>query len=281
MGGLVSVLISGCSTGIGLGTALFLKEQGLDVIASARKENDVLMLKEKGLKAILLDVNSSSSIKAGVKEAIALSKEGIDVLINNAGYGQAGALEDLSRETLRAQFETNVFGLMELTSELLPHMREQKTGRIINVSSILGVISLPFRGAYNASKYAVEGLSDTLRLELSNTAIKVSLIEPGPVASQFRDTCINQSLEAVNREHSVFKNQYEKILNKRQEGESTSFMKTPEAVAKKILHAIQSNNPKPRYRVTLPAHIFASLKHILTTRMLDRLLRRASKSELT
>lgn len=276
----MSILISGCSTGIGLGTALFLKEKGYDVIATARTAEALQMLRGEGLKAVNLDVNETSSIHDAVKDALAMATGGIEVLINNAGFGQAGALEDISRDTMRAQFETNVFGLLELTNAVLPHMREQNKGLIINVSSILGLISLPFRGAYNASKYAVEAISDTLRLELVNTPINVSLIEPGPVESSFRDTCIEGTLGSIDMKKSVYKKQYKRLLEKAKQNKPSPFMKSPEAVAKKILRAITSKNPKPRYRVTLPAQILATLKHLLTTRMLDRLLNKVSRGEV-
>lgn len=277
----MSILISGCSTGIGLGTAIYLKEQGFDVICTARTHDDINMLKDKGFKAVFLDVNSSSSIAEAVKEALSLAdQKGIEVLVNNAGYGQAGAIEDLSREAIRDQFETNVFGLLELTNAVLPHMRQQNKGLIINVSSILGLVSLPFRGAYNASKYAVEAISDTLRLELFNTPIHVVLIEPGPIDSRFRENCSKRTSEAVNKEKSRYEKLYDKMQKEIVENQSIPFTKPPEAVAKKILRAIKSRRPKPRYRVTLPAHFLAMLKHICSSRMLDRFLTQISSQEL-
>lgn len=277
----MSILISGCSTGIGLGTALYLKGKGLDVICSARTHDAINMLKDKGFKAVFLDVNSSSSIAEGVKEALSLADEnGIEVLVNNAGYGQAGAIEDLSREAIRAQFETNVFGLLELTNTILPHMRKQNKGKIINVSSILGLVSLPFRGAYNASKHALEALSDTLRLELSKTPIKVVLIEPGPIESKFRDTCSKRTSDALDKKNSRYEKLYEKMQQEVADNKYIPFTKPPEAVAKKIWQAIRARHPRPRYRVTLPAHLLALFKHILSSSMLDRLLIQLSKAEL-
>lgn len=277
----MAVLISGCSTGIGYSVAHFLRAKGYHVVASARSEGAVSQLQQEGFNAVMLDVCSSESIKSAVTQACKLAgEEGIDVLINNAGYGQGGALEDISRDMLRRQFETNVFGLLELTNEVLPLMRAQGRGRIINIGSILGLVSLPFRGAYNASKYAVEGLSDTLRLELAYTPIKVSLIEPGPILSQFRDTCINRSLWSLDMTTSHYRRNYEKILLQARKNKKTPFMLPPEAVAHKVYKALRSANPKARYQVTLPALILAQLKRCLSSAWLDKVLLMASRHEL-
>lgn len=277
----MTILISGCSTGIGLDTAIFLKNKGFDVIATARSDEAILQLQDAGLKAIHLDVNYSNSIESAVAQAATMTDEGIDVLINNAGFGQAGALEDLSRSALREQFETNVFGLFELTNTILPYMIEQKKGRIINISSILGIVSLPFRGAYNASKYAVEALSDTLRLELSNTPIKVSLIEPGPIESKFRQTCVDKALEAVDIDNSRFTKSYRKMIKAQENAKPIPFSKHGDAVATKILKAINAKNPKPRYKVTLPSHLLSVLKRTLSSSQLDKILKIVSYGELS
>lgn len=270
----MTVLISGCSSGIGLETALFLKNLGYDVIATVRSEEAIYYLQQQGLKAIKLDVNSSNSINNAVSKAVTMSGTGIDVLINNAGFGQMGALEDLSRDCIRDQFETNVFGLIELTNTVLPYMREQGYGRIINISSILGIVSLPFRGAYNASKYAVEAISDTWRLELAGTPIKISLIEPGPIYSRFRQTCIEKALEEIDIEQSHFKEKYQQLIEGQKNDKPIAFTKTGVDVAKKILKAITAKHPKPRYKVTVPTHVISFLKRILSSSQLDWLLRR-------
>ncbi|HHF7379506.1 TPA: SDR family NAD(P)-dependent oxidoreductase, partial [Legionella feeleii] len=197
-----TILITGCSTGIGHDAALALAKRGHRVIASCRKEDDVQKLTALGLEAVRMDMDDTTSIEAAFAEVLAKTGGRLDVLINNAGYGQAGALEDIPRAALRSQFETNVFGLLDLTRLAIPLMRKQGQGRIINISSILGVISLPFRGAYNASKYAVEGLSDTLRLELQSSGIRVITVEPGPIESRFRDSSIDNSLQKIDKEHS-------------------------------------------------------------------------------
>ena len=275
------IFITGCSTGIGLAAALVLSQRGHRVIASCRKKEDLKKVTALGCEAILMDVNDSHSIIEGFKAVLSKTQGRIDVLLNNAGFGQAGALEDISREVLRQQFETNVFGLMELTSLAIPIMRQQGHGRIINMSSVLGLISLPFRGAYNASKYAVEGLCDTLRLELKPSGIDVICIEPGPIESQFRENVIAVSLKKVNMDQSHFQAQYQHMLGHfRSQKTNSPFTKQPEAVIKKLIHAIESPKPKAKYPVTFPTYFFIVMKRMLSTPMLDRLLTFVSKKEL-
>lgn len=267
--------------GIGLSTALFLKQHGYRVFATARKQTDLDQLQTFKLEAIQLDVNDSASIKIAVQTVLEKTSGQLYGLINNAGFGMAGALEDLSREQLRTQFETNVFGLQEMTNAVLPIMRKQKEGRIINISSVLGIISLPYRGAYNASKYAVEGLSDTLRLELAGTGIYVSMIEPGPIQSQFRTTAISKGKENLSNPDTVHKATYDFMLKYFKEvKDNSAFTLPPEAVAKKILKALESKNPKAHYPVTFPTYFFTYAKRCLPTRTLDWILRRISKAEL-
>jgi len=196
-------------------------------------------------------------------------------LFNNGAYGQAGAVEDLRRDVLRRQFETNLLGWHELTCRVLPVMRQQGYGRIIQNSSILGLIALPFRGAYNASKYALEGLSDTLRLELRDTDIHVSLIEPGPISSRFRANSFAAYQQNIDRDNSPFRDHYlamEQRLTK--EGPAVPFTLPPEAVLKRVIHALESRRPKPRYYVTFPTYLFGTLKRFLSTRFMDKLLTR-------
>lgn len=276
------LFITGCSTGIGLYCAQALNTRGYTVIASCRKPEDVQKLLDLGIKAIPMDMNDSDSIQDGFRELMKLTGNQLDILINNAGYGQAGALEDIPREALRSQFETNVFGLMELTALAIPVMRRQGWGRIINLSSVLGIISMPFRGAYNASKYAVEGLSDTLRLELKSSGIKVISIEPGPIESQFRANAVDNSLKKITVNNSYFKKQYQAMLTTyKSKKNNSSFTQTPEAVLKKILKAIESKNPKAKYPVTFPAHLFSVLKRCLPVSWLDKVLLLVSRKELS
>lgn len=276
-----TIFITGCSTGIGHDAALSLSHRGHRVIASCRKAEDVSKLIELGLEAVRMDMNDEHSIASAFNEVLEKTSGHLDVLINNAGYGQAGALEDISRDALREQFETNVFGLMNLTKLAIPVMRKQGRGRIINISSVLGLISMPFRGAYNASKYAVEGLSDTLRLELKPSGIEVICIEPGPIASNFRDNVIDSSLKKIDQNNSHFRQQYHRMLNGyREQKEDSMFTKGTDAVISKLVHAIESKTPKAKYPVTFPAHLFAILKRILTVKMLDRFISYLSKKEL-
>ncbi|WP_412756172.1 SDR family NAD(P)-dependent oxidoreductase [Legionella bozemanae] len=276
------ILITGCSSGIGFDAVFSLKERGHRVIGSCRKIEDVQKLLDKGIEAVQLDVSDSSSIQNAFAEVLAKTEGRLDVLINNAGYGQAGALEDISRDVLRAQFETNVFGLVELTNLVIPVMRQQGYGRIINLSSILGVISMPFRGAYNASKYAVEGISDTLRLELKSSGIEVITIEPGPIESRFRDNCVDNSLNNIDMQSSYFSKQYERMLQTfKQKKTDSVFTRKTDAVTHKLIHAIESQRPKAKYPITFPAHFMLFLKWILSTKMLDKFFLLVSKKELS
>lgn len=274
------ILITGCSSGIGFDAVFALKSRGHRVIASCRNENDLKMLLEKDIEAILLDLSDSGSIQKGFTQLLTLTSGRLDVLINNAGFGQVGALEDISRENLTKQFETNVFGLHELTSLTVPIMRKQGSGRIINISSILGIISLPFRGAYNASKYAVEGLSDTLRLELKDSGIQVITVEPGPIQSKFRENAVDKSLQNIDIENSAFKKQYSIMLKSfKQKKTDSVFTKDTKAVIKVLIKSIELKRPKPRYPVTFPAHLLIWLKRLLSTRLLDKILLLMSRNE--
>ncbi|HAT6979286.1 TPA: SDR family NAD(P)-dependent oxidoreductase [Legionella pneumophila] len=276
------ILITGCSSGIGFDAVFALKKRGHRVIASCRKTEDVQKLLNKGVEALLLDVSNPISIQSALAQLLIMTSGHLDVLINNAGYGQVGALEDISRDILRQQFETNVFGLQDLTNLVIPVMREQGQGRIINISSILGVVSMPFRGAYNASKYALEGLSDTLRLELSGSGIKVITIEPGPINSRFRDNAVDFSLQQIPIEKSYFKNQYKTMLsNFKQKKADSLFTRETDAVIKKLVHAVESRKPKLKYPVTFPAYFLIGLKRILTTRLLDKFILFLSRKELS
>jgi short-subunit dehydrogenase len=236
---------------------LFLLYRKEDTGLSCRKTEDVQKLISMSIETLQLDVSDSSSIQHAFNQLLSMTSGCLDVLINNAGYGQAGALEDITREVLRAQFETNVFGLLELTNLAIPIMRKQGQGRIINISSILGIISMPFRGAYNASKYAVEGLSDTLRLELYSSGIHVATIEPGPIESRFRDNSVDTTLQNIDIKKTHFKKQYEFMLNSYKQVKTNSFFtKQTDVVITKLIHAIEANRPREKYPVTAPAHLF-------------------------
>lgn len=268
-----SILITGCSSGIGLCVAEGLKHRGYRVLATARRERDAEKLTADGFESLQLDLADSASIRAAVNEILSRTGGTLDALFNNGAYGQPGAVEDLSREVLRTQFETNLFGWHELTSLVLPVMRRQGHGRIIQNSSVLGFVALRYRGAYNASKYALEGLSDTLRLELAGTNIHVSLVEPGPVISRFRENAFRAYKENIDPTHSAHREKYLAMETRLQtQGAVVPFTLPPGAVLKKVIHALESKRPRARYYVTFPTYLFGTLKRLLSTRALDRLL---------
>jgi len=270
-----SILITGCSSGIGLCVAEGLKTRGYRVFATARKETDAQQLRADGFESLRLDLADSDSITAAVDEILARTNGTLDALFNNGAYGQPGAVEDLSRDALRAQFETNLFGWHELTNQILPVMRRQGHGRIIQNSSVLGFVALRYRGAYNASKYALEGLSDTLRLELAGTDIHVSLIEPGPVTSRFRENAFKAYQENIDPDNSIHRDKYLAMEARlKTEGPVVPFTLPPEAVLKKVIHALESRRPRARYYVTFPTYLFGFLKRVLSTRLLDKVLNR-------
>ena len=268
-----SIVITGCSSGIGLCVARGLKARGYRVFATARKARDVQQLENDGFESLQLDLADSASIKTAVDEILARTGGTLDALFNNGAYGQPGAVEDLSREVLRAQFETNLFGWHELTNRVLPVMRRQGHGRIIQNSSVLGFVALRYRGAYNASKYALEGLTDTLRLELAGTDIHVSLVEPGPVTSRFRENAFRAYQQNIEPDSSVHRDKYLAMEARLQtKGPVVPFTLPPEAVLKKVIHALENRRPRARYYVTFPTYLFGTLKRLLSTRTLDRLL---------
>jgi len=272
-----SILITGCSSGIGLCAAHSLKQRGYQVFASARHPADVTRLSEEGFNALQLDLDDPASIEAAVTQVLEQTGGRLYALFNNGAYGQPGAVEDLSRETLRAQFETNLFGWHDLTRRIIPVMRQQGEGRIIKNSSVLGFVAMAYRGAYNASKFALEGLTDTLRLELKGSGIHISLIQPGPIESRFRANAYKKWQENIDADTSVHREQYQAMEARLQtEGPTAPFTLPPEAVVKRLIHALESPRPKARYYVTFPTYLFGTLKRILPDAMLDHLLLKAS-----
>ena len=265
-----SVLITGCSSGLGLYMAESLQKDGWNVFATARKEQDIENLKSKGIDAYYLDITDSGSIEKLVKYVSDKTNGKLHALINNAGCGYSGALEDITRDAMRHQFEVNVFGVHELTNQIIPIFRKNKTGRIINISSAAGRFSTPFMGAYSASKFALEALSDALRLELRNTGIKVSIIEPGPIKSDFSKNALAIFQDQVNPpENSHYKDIYEKMGKYRRSKETKKNTPGPEALYKKVKHALESKRPKIRYPVTITAYLASYLKRFLPDRLLD------------
>ncbi|MBL4765106.1 MAG: SDR family oxidoreductase [Colwellia sp.] len=268
-----TILITGCSSGIGLDAALTLSTRGYRVFATARSEADVKSLQSKGLSAYHLDLTNADSIQNAVSLILKETGGTLDYLFNNGAYGQPGALEDLPTQALKVQFETNVFGWHELTKQIIPVMRNQGHGRIIQCSSVLGFVSMAYRGAYNASKYALEGLTDTLRLELKSANIAVILLQPGPINTQFRANALIAFKNNIDDKNSVHKVQYQQQVARLSSKKSNAKFALESAdVTKALIHALESNRPKIKYRITTPTKLFAVFKRILPTRWLDTLL---------
>lgn len=268
-----SVLITGCSSGIGLCVARGLQARGYRVFASVRKAEDVAKLEAEGLESLVLDLRDSASIQAAVNEVLQRSGGQLYGLFNNGAYGQPGAVEDLSRNALREQFETNFFGWVELTNLVLPVMLAQERGRIIHNSSVLGFAAMSLRGAYNASKFALEGIADTQRLELRGSGVFISLIEPGPILSRFRHNAYPAYLRHIHPEQSRFRGRYEAMVKRlHTEGPAAPFTLPPEAVLKRVIHALESRRPQARYYVTFPTYLFGYLKRLLPSAWMDWLL---------
>ncbi|MGH8575626.1 MAG: SDR family NAD(P)-dependent oxidoreductase [Gammaproteobacteria bacterium] len=269
-----SVVVTGASSGIGYTVARGLRARGYRVIASARKQEDVQRLSAEGFTAVQLDLANSVSIRAAVEATLAHTGGRVYGLFNNGGFGQLGALEDITREALRAQFEVNVFGAHELTRLILPVMRAEGQGRIIQNSSLLGLVALKYRGAYNASKFALEALSDTLRQELRGTGIRVVLIEPGPITSRFRENAYRVFERTVLCENpdTANRSRIERWL--KNQGSAGWFTLPAEAVLVKVIKALEQDSPSPRYFVTTLTYAFAFLKRALPDRALDALLAR-------
>jgi NAD(P)-dependent dehydrogenase (short-subunit alcohol dehydrogenase family) len=271
------LLITGCSTGIGLHIAKRLKEEGYSVLATARKETDVARLQQLGFRAHSLDLDDEQSIESAVSWVQDESNGKLYALINNAAYGQTGALEDLPTQALREQFNTNLFGWHHLIRLILPVMLQQGHGRIIQISSLLGLVAMKYRGAYNASKFALEGYTDTLRLELRDTNIQISLIEPGPIRSEFRSNALKKFQQHIHVASSRHSKIYQQTVQRLQNPTPKNpFTLEPEACVAPVLHALRSKRAKTRYGVTFPTHLFAILRRILPTRWLDSILCRSA-----
>ncbi|WP_421227235.1 SDR family oxidoreductase [Aeromonas enteropelogenes] len=271
------VLITGCSSGIGLAAAKALGEHGFTVIASARKAEDVTRLQQAGLLAVQLDLADPASIEHGAGAALALAGGRLYGLFNNGAYGQPGALEDLPTEALREQFETNLFGWHHLIRQVLPAMLAAREGRIVQNSSVLGLVAMKYRGAYNASKFALEGYSDTLRLELVGSGVHISLIEPGPIDTRFRANARAAFLRHIDPAQSRHQAAYQQTLSRlEREGGARGFTLPSEACIPPLLHALTSKRPRHRYPVTFPTRLFAILRRLLPSRWLDRILAKSA-----
>lgn len=271
-----TILITGCSSGIGLASALMLKARGWRVFATARKPDDLKRLKEElGFEALYLELADPGAIAACAEEALSRTGGQLYAVFNNAAFSQPGAVEDLTADALRRQLEVNVIGTHDLTRRLIPAMRANGEGRIVNCSSVLGLVSAPWRGAYCASKFALEALTDALRLEVQGCGIRVSLIEPGPIRTRFVENARAAAVANVDIENSVHRQVYHRMLATLERGGRQTFKLEPEAVARKLVHAVESPRPKARYYVTVPAYAGSLLKRVLPTHLLDRLAARA------
>lgn len=271
-----SILITGCSSGIGLAACHGLRSRGWRVIASVRQAQDVAELKDAGFDCVQLDYSDPASVETGFGEALSLNEGRLDALFNNGAFGLPGALEDLPRGGLEEIFAANVFGVHDLTRRAIPVMRAQGHGRIVQHSSVLGQVAYKWRGAYVASKYALEGLTDTLRLELRDTPIRVATLNTGPVTSMLRQKSIPRFERWIDWGNSARAQQYRESLLKRlyEDRGPDAFEAPPEAVVKRLVHALESPRPRARYYITPPAYIASGLKRVLPTALLDRVLSR-------
>lgn len=265
-----TILITGCSSGIGLDAARGLRARGWRVFATCRQEPDCARLRAEGLESFVLDYADEASIEAAVTEVVARTGGKLDALYNNGAFACPGAVEDLPRGALRAIFETNLFGYHDLTRRVIPLMRAQGHGRIINCSSILGLVALKWRGAYVATKFAMEGLTDVLRIEMAGTGIKIILIEPGPVTSSIREKAIPHFEKWIDWEHSARAAEYAALRGRLYDKGAPDRWELPaSAVTAKLIHALESPRPKPRYFVTTPTYLMDFLRRILPVGLLD------------
>jgi len=272
-----TLLITGCSSGIGFDGAMTLSKRGWRILATCRQEKDCTRLQEMGLESFVLDYASKESIMEGFEEAMSRTDGSLYGLFNNGAHGLMAAVEDIPVEALREIFEVNFFGYHELTKLVIPVMRKQGYGRIVQNSSILGFIGVPWRGAYNATKFALEGLTDTLRIELRNTGVHVSLIQPGPIGTKFRVNARRHFAKWIDWENSPFADDYKNHLIPRlykENGKKDVFELPPSSVTKVLIHALESKRPKEKYRVTFPTKFMASIKRVLPTSAIDSILAR-------
>ena len=270
-----SILITGAASGIGLDAALGLRDAGWQVFASCRKPEDCDRLRAQGFDSPLIDYADSATFAPALQQVLEATGGTLDALYNNGAFACPGAVEDLPVGALREIFETNLFGWHELTRQVIPVMRAQGHGRIVNCSSVLGLVGLRWRGAYVATKFALEGLTDVLRLEMADTGIKVILIEPGPVTSKIRQNAIPHFEKWIDWQNSARAEQYRELRKRLYEDSGPDRFELPaRAVTEKLLHAVTAPNPKPRYYVTTPTYFAGTLRRLLPTRLLDRVLLR-------
>lgn len=265
-----SVLITGCSSGIGLDAARGLKARGWRVFATCRQEADCALLRAEGLESFPLDLADETSIETAVAEAAGRTGGRLDALFNNGAFACPGAVEDLPRGALREIFEVNLFGTHDLTRRVIPMMRAQGAGRIVNCSSVLGIVGARWRGAYVATKFAMEGLTDVLRLEMRGTGVEVILIEPGPIGTMIRQKSIPHFEKWIDWEGSARAEEYRSLLSRLYESRGPDrFQLPPAAVTAKLVHALESPRPRARYYVTTPTYLAGWLRRLMPTRALD------------
>lgn len=268
-----TIIVTGASSGIGAHCARALKADGWRVFATARKPADIAALEADGIEAFYLDYRQPDSIAALVDAVLDRTGGRLDALFNNGAYSQPGAVEDISTDALREQFDANFFGWHDLTRRIVPVMRRQGGGRIVHCSSIMGLAPFKFRGPYAASKHALEGLMLCLRSELLDAGIHVSLIEPGPVRSKIATNALEWFLKNVDHENSPHREAYRAQLDRLNAGGSASRLKPgPEVVYAALRHALLSRRPRPHYVVTWPARIANVMKRILPAATLYRIL---------
>lgn len=274
-----TILITGCSSGIGYATAQLLRQDNWHVYTSCRRAEDVERLRSEGFHSLQLDITNDEQIQAAIETVIAEFGH-LDALFCNAGYGQTGAAEDLCRAALQEQFNTNVFGTWQCINAAMKIFRRQQHGRILVNSSILGYAAMPWRSAYTSSKFALEGLCDTLRHETHASGIYISLLEPGPITSRFRPNALIKFKQYIDVENSVHRAAYQAQLNRLQAAGSVApFTLTAEQCAQVCARALNANKPKARYPVTVPAHLFWYLKKFLPISCLDWLCRTAVRKQ--
>lgn len=269
-----TILITGCSSGIGLDAARGLKARGWRVFATCRQEADCGRLRAEGLESFRLDYSDEASIEAAVAETLSRTGGRLDALYNNGAFACPGAVEDLPRGALREIFETNLFGYHDLTRRVIPVMRAQGHGRIVNCSSVLGLVGARWRGAYVATKFALEGLTDVLRIEMRGSGIDIILIEPGPIATRIRENAVPHFEKWVDWENSARREQYVALRGRLYDKKikKDAFELGPEAVTARLIHAVEAKRPKARYYVTTPTYLMGALRRVLPTRALDWLI---------
>ncbi len=277
-----TLLITGCSSGIGEAAAHLMRGRDWRVFATARKTEDVERLRQQGFEAFRLDYEDPDSIMNAADSVLEACDGKLDALFNNGAYAVPGALEDMPVAALRSLFEANFIGWHDLTQRIIPSMRLNRSGRIVQCSSVLGLVALKYRGAYTASKFALEAYSDTLRQELWGTGIHVSLIEPGPIDTRFTPNALANFDRWIGKETmkaSPHRKSYEKRRKRMKKGEPGPFKLPPSAVVKRLIHALEAKRPKPRYYVTIPTTVMGVAKRLLSTRLMDRACLAAAKSE--